>query len=196
MDLLLIVVLILLGCFGLHGYLRGLVRVVFSLAAVTLAVLLASWAAPYTEQFLRTQTPLYGFIQEKCMDVVDVGMEVAAGVVADVVVERVSWTLTFVLVTAALGMLARFLDIIAKLPGIGGVNHIGGLAVGLVEGLLVVWIMFYAIALCQGSEWGVELMESIQKDPFLKFLYDNNILNQVTAWFGQAVANIQGACRS
>ena len=177
MDLLLIVVLILLGCFGLHGYLRGLVRMVFSLAAVTLAVLLASWAAPYTEQFLRTQTPLYGFIQEKCMDVV-------------------SWTLTFVLVAAALGMLARFLDIIAKLPGIGGVNHIGGLAVGLVEGLLVVWIMFYAIALCQGSEWGVELMESIQKDPFLKFLYDNNILNQVTAWFGQAVANIQGACRS
>ena len=55
MDLLLIVVLILLGCFGLHGYLRGLVRMVFSLAAVTLAVLLASWAAPYTEQFLQPQ---------------------------------------------------------------------------------------------------------------------------------------------
>ena len=34
MDILLIVVLLILTGFGLHGYLRGLVRVLFSLFAI------------------------------------------------------------------------------------------------------------------------------------------------------------------
>lgn len=195
MDLLLIVVLILLGGFGLHGYLRGLVRMVFSLAAVSLAILLASWAAPYTAQFLKAQTPLYAFIQEKCMEAVKVDMGMAVDVVADLVVERIAWTLTFILVVAAFGLLAHALDIIAKLPGIDSINHIGGLIVGLAEGLLVVWILFYVIALCQGSEWGAQMMDSIQEDQLLKFLYDNNILDHITAWFGRAVVSIQGAYR-
>ena len=39
-NILLIIVLIVLGCFTLHGYIRGMVRMVFSLVAIVLTVVL------------------------------------------------------------------------------------------------------------------------------------------------------------
>ena len=51
MDLLLITVLVVVGGFGLHGYIRGMVRVVFSLAAVFVTIILSSFAAPYVAEF-------------------------------------------------------------------------------------------------------------------------------------------------
>ena len=38
MDILLIVTLVILGVFGLHGYIRGMVRMIFSLAAVLVTI--------------------------------------------------------------------------------------------------------------------------------------------------------------
>ena len=49
MDMLLVVVLVILAGFGLHGYLRGMVRVLFSLVAIFLTIGLATALAPYTE---------------------------------------------------------------------------------------------------------------------------------------------------
>ena len=66
MDMLLVAVLVIVAGFGLHGYLRGMVRVLFSLAAVFLTIGLATALSPYTEAFLRNQTPLYDTVREKC----------------------------------------------------------------------------------------------------------------------------------
>lgn len=183
MDILLIVTLIILGCFGLHGYIRGMVRMVFSLAAVLVTVVLASLAAPYAAEFLRTQTPLYDVIQEKCMEAVaaDIGLILEGSIeqIADMAVQRIAWVISFVLISILLGVLVHVLDIIAKLPGIDSINHIGGLAVGLLEGLLIVWILFFVITLCQGSHWGSQMMKEIHGNPLLKWLYESNVLEKV-----------------
>ena len=68
MDMLLVVVLVILAGFGLHGYLRGMVRVLFSLVAIFLTIGLATALAPYTEEFLRTKTPVYDTVKEKCKE--------------------------------------------------------------------------------------------------------------------------------
>ncbi len=243
-NILLIIVLIVLGCFALHGYIRGMVRMVFSLVAIVLIVVLASLAAPYTAEFLRTQTPLYDTIQEKCAEAVQsvieknmeeklpkqeelpgqpetpeqsqeaepeklqlFGMELppevqelftgnlaeqaralmedsglfeeAANQIADAVLLRLSWTLSFLIISILLGVLIHLLDIIAKLPGINSINHVGGLIVGALEGLVIVWILFFVITLCQGSHWGSGMMKEIQENPLLKLLYENNVIEQI-----------------
>ena len=243
-NILLIIVLIVLGCFTLHGYIRGMVRMVFSLVAIVLTVVLASLAAPYTAEFLRTQTPLYDTIQEKCAEAVQsvieknmeeklpeqeelpgqqetpehsqeaepeklqlFGMELppevqelftgnlaeqaralmedsglfeeAANQIADAVLLRLSWTLSFLIISILLGVLIHLLDIIAKLPGINSINHVGGLIVGALEGLVIVWILFFVITLCQGSHWGSGMMKEIQENPLLKLLYENNVIEQI-----------------
>ena len=66
--MLLVVVLVILAGFGLHGYIRGMVRVVFSLLAVFLTIGFATLLTPYIFEFFQTQTPLYDTIQEKCTE--------------------------------------------------------------------------------------------------------------------------------
>lgn len=190
MDVLLIVVLIIFGCFGLHGYLRGMVRMVFSLAATFLAIGLACWVTPYVAEFLQTQTPLQEFIQEKCTEALqaNIGLDLKGGIglgleggieqVASLATQRIAWVISFLLISILLGILVHVLDILAKLPVIESINHLGGLAVGLLEGLVVVWILLFVIVLCQGTEWGRAMMESMQENPLLRLLYENNVLEQ------------------
>lgn len=225
MDILLIVVLLILAGFGLHGYLRGLVRVLFSLVAVFLTIVLATAIAPYVAHFLQTQTPLYQTVKEKCVDylqsAVEDGMQQetqgwetgtvfgikmpeelqeifkentdaqgspveAAGVyeragdfVAGQVVQRLAWILSFALILALLSVVVHFLDLLAKLPILKNINRIGGLAVGLLEGLIVVWILFLAVFLCQGTEFGREMMDAIQGNAVLRLINDNNVLEHM-----------------
>lgn len=226
MDILLIVVLLIFAGFGLHGYLRGLVRVVFSLVAVFLSIGIATALAPYTAHFLQTQTPLYDTIQEKCTDylqatvddeiqhkaqgqeeisvfgmripqeIQEMFLENAAGqadsfmenagiyerigdFVAEQIIQRLAWVLSFVAVLILLAIVVHFLDIIARLPVLENINRIGGLAAGLLEGLIVVWILLFVIVLCQGTDFGREMMASVEGNFFLKALHENNLLEHL-----------------
>ena len=44
------------------------------------------------------------------------------------------------------------------------------------EGLLIVWIAFYIVALCSTGETGRVIVSYINQSAFLKELYENNIL--------------------
>ena len=68
MDMIFVAVVIILAGFGLHGYLRGLVQVLFSMVAIFLAIGLATVLTPYVSEFLQSKTPLYDAIQEKCTE--------------------------------------------------------------------------------------------------------------------------------
>ena len=98
--------------------------------------------------------------------------------VANLITQRIAWVLSFLLISILLGVLVHVLDILAKLPVIESINHFGGLAVGLLEGLVVVWILLFVVVLCQGTEWGRPMMESMQQNPLLRMLQENNVLEQ------------------
>ena len=226
MDIVLIVVLLILAGFALHGYLRGLVRVLFSLAAVFVAIGIATALEPYTAQLLKTQTPLDDTVRDNCTEylqsilekeiqnevkereevsilglelpqeiqhflegnateqagslIEDTGIyEKAGNFVADQVLHRLAWVLAFTVILILLAVAVHFLDVLAKLPVLRNINRAGGLAVGLLEGLVVVWILLLVIVLCQGTELGRKLMFSVETNAFLKFLNDNNMLEQL-----------------
>lgn len=227
MDMLLIVVLVILAGFGLHGYLRGMVRVLFSLMAIFLTIGLATALTPYTEQFLRTKTPVYDTVKEKCTEHIhqqteekreqgqkseqqkltlfgmqipeefqsffsehvtdgadklmeDIGVyEKLGDYAANFVLQRLAWILSFVITSILLSVIIHVLDLIARLPVLKSINHFGGLIIGLLEGVIVVWLLFFVVVLCQGSEFGREMMASIQQQPILKFLYDYNMIERL-----------------
>ncbi len=228
MDMLFLIVLVILAGFGLHGYLRGLVRVLFSLVAIFLTIGAATALAPYTAEVLKTRTPLYHTIQEKCTEYLQesasekiqqkdreeadenqdtvFGMEIPSEIqsflgesaaeqangllkdsgvyekagefVAEQILQRAAWTLSFFIVFVVMLILIHVLDLISKLPVLNSINHIGGLAIGLVQGVIIVWLLFLLIVFCQGNDWGRQMMEAIDDNIFLKFLYDNNLIEQ------------------
>lgn len=68
MNLLTIIVLIIFAISILHGYRRGFIKSLASMVSIILSIVLVNIATPYVTEFLKTQTPVYDYILEKCED--------------------------------------------------------------------------------------------------------------------------------
>lgn len=224
MSVLFAVVVIILAGFTLHGYIKGLVRVVFSLVSIFLAIVLTAWMTPYVSEIL-AKTPIYQNIQEKCVESIQektsaeieqqtgdqplqiAGIEIpkewqemlsqktaeaaddllgesgiyeeAGNYVAGVIINAMSCVITFIIVFLVLRILINILDIVAKLPVLNCMNHLGGMVAGVLEGIIVIWILFFAITLCQSSELCQGLLEDINRNSILKILYENNLVEHI-----------------
>ncbi len=74
-----------------------------------------------------------------------------------------------------LHLLDSFFDLLNKLPVLKEVNSFVGAVVGLVFALLVIWIFFAIVTLLGSTPFGANMLDSIAGNPFLNFLYNNNI---------------------
>lgn len=63
--LLIIIGLILVG-YTIHGYQKGMLRILFSLFSLLLTIIFVAWVTPYIGKFLKENTKVYQTIEEKC----------------------------------------------------------------------------------------------------------------------------------
>ena len=68
------------------------------------------------------------------------------------------------------------LNFVAKLPLIKEVNKIGGFAIGVVYGLVVLWAACLVLTACSSKPWAKEIFAAINKNSFLGFVYNNNLI--------------------
>ena len=94
-----------------------------------------------------------------------------------------------------LGFLFMSLKIISELPIIKVVNKIAGILVGACEGILFIWIGFLVLNYFEVGTISEFVTSSALSNPFMKVLYENNILEQLiqmfitkNAYFGQLVS--------
>lgn len=80
----------------------------------------------------------------------------------------------FCTVYVLLRLLIVITGVVARLPVIYQANKLLGLVVGLVEGILFVWILFAVVTAFGGQQWAVEALEDIGNSKILSFLYDNS----------------------
>lgn len=96
------------------------------------------------------------------------------------IIKVISFFITFIIITIVLRLTFFTLDFIANLPVIRGINKIAGLGIGLVQGVLIIWIAFFAVVFFAGNDISSILYAKIDANPFLKVLFDYNmILNYV-----------------
>jgi len=81
-----------------------------------------------------------------------------------------------VVVLIGLAVVSETLNLISKLPIINGLNKNAGLLVGLLHGLVIVWVGFLFITALGSSKLGQASFEQINNSSVLSFLYDNNLL--------------------
>ncbi len=89
----------------------------------------------------------------------------------------------FVVIWILLRVLMNVMDIFTKLPVIHGLNQIAGAVLGLAEGLFAVWAFFIILSLFSGSAAGSKLMDLINTNVWLRFLYQYNMIT----WFLKAM---------
>ncbi len=219
MNLLTAIVLVIMAICILRGYRRGFIKSLASMVSLIIAIVLVNLATPYVTEFLKSQTPVYDYILEKCektfavtqteekpkqddtvidqLPLPDVLKNVikesntpeyysalAAKSISDfvpkymasLILNIVSFVVTFILVMSFIWLAVTTLNIIAALPVLSGINRVLGLALGFLQGLIIVWISFLIITIFSSSDIGKQLMAMIVESPILSGLYESNLL--------------------
>lgn len=90
-----------------------------------------------------------------------------------------SFLLTLLIVAVLLCVLHHALKIVSYLPVIHTANVLLGLLMGIIKGLLVLWLMSLIITLFSTTAWASEVIEQIYENPYLTFLYEHNVILQL-----------------
>lgn len=63
-----------------------------------------------------------------------------------------------------------------KLPIVKWIDKIGGCCLGMIKGLIFIWVFFMILSITSTFEWSQEIIVQISQSGVLKLLYDNNLL--------------------
>lgn len=98
---------------------------------------------------------------------------------AGVIINALAYLISFVIVWAAIRVILLALDVVTLLPILHGINKLAGGALGLVYGVVLVWLAFLLVMiLCNGS-LGRQFFALISENPFLLFLYNGNVIMKI-----------------
>lgn len=96
---------------------------------------------------------------------------------ADMLINAVVSAVLFLIVFILIHLAVKWLDIIARLPIIHGLNHIAGAVMGLAYGLLLLWMALFLMKLFSATPTGGMLIEQVNQSRWLNFLYRYNLLS-------------------
>lgn len=99
------------------------------------------------------------------------------GYLADTVLKAAVFILLFLVVFIVLQILVIWLDLIAKLPILSGINKITGAMLGGAEALVFIWIFCLVLTVFSRTGFGSAALEQIDASPWLSWIYDHNILS-------------------
>lgn len=97
--------------------------------------------------------------------------------IGDIILNRIIFVLLFAIIWILLHIFLEIADAFTKIPVINGLNQIFGAILGLINSLVILWILCLFISSISGTFWGMKIMEQINDKWFLKFIYDNNLLS-------------------
>lgn len=98
---------------------------------------------------------------------------------ADKILNSIVFLLLFLAVYVLVRVVMKWLDIIARLPILSGMNKLAGAVLGGAEGLVFLWIAFLAITALSYTSWGMLMIKQIEASKWLSYLYGHNFLNIV-----------------
>ncbi|MCC8141181.1 MAG: CvpA family protein [Lachnospiraceae bacterium] len=181
--MLIIVVIIFLICI-LRGWIRGLLRLLFSLVSIVVLIGLISWATPYISNFFKNYTGIYDWIEERCAQrtggLLGIGLQLFSGssssTMADWILKGMSFLIALIVAWIIVRLIFRLLGLVNRVPVVKGINRALGLVGGAVEGYILVCLLFLFVSLISGTVFGETMVQNIESNPFLLFLYDSNIL--------------------
>lgn len=106
--------------------------------------------------------------------------EYVTGFLANLAVNILAVLLTFILSLLLVRIVSGLLGLMNKLPVIGKINRILGVAAGIAIGLLVVWGLLLLVTFLGLSTSFASLMEAIENSKISAFLYKHNLLMELS----------------
>ena len=102
--------------------------------------------------------------------------DAVSGELARLVIDVISLFLLYVLIRIALVFLRFILQGISKLPVFKQMDKMGGVALGSLEGLLTIYIVFAVLMLFHSSPQFTPVFDMIDNSLIARFFYENNFI--------------------
>ncbi len=141
------------------------------------------------ENMLIGALPLPAFIKEALIQNNNPAMYEALGItefrayVAAYITKMLLHALVFIIlmivISLLLHLIAKALDLVAKLPVLHTLNKLGGLIFGFVNAVIVLWLLCTFFTIISGSQLGKEIYRQINELEILKIIYDQNGLMRI-----------------
>lgn len=94
--------------------------------------------------------------------------------IASLIMNALAYAATLLVVWLIIRIVLGALSVFRNLPIVGTADHLLGLALGLIQGLLIVWGLFLVLSLFGATQFGAQLMREINDSVFLSTLYNMN----------------------
>lgn len=105
--------------------------------------------------------------------------EYLSAYVASGLIHGIIFLLAFIITMILMRVILYAVNLITDLPLIGMMDRAGGFAVGILHGIFWIAIFFLVLVLISDTTVGSMLMETIQSDAMLSWIYDKNTLVQI-----------------
>lgn len=99
-----------------------------------------------------------------------------ANCVTELIFNALSFVLVFFAVSVIMKIIIRCLNLLSRLPVIHTMNKMGGMLVGLLKGMIILWVICIVITILSGTEMGGYLFAQINESLFLRYIYDHNYI--------------------
>lgn len=176
--------ILFLGYGILDGYRKGLVKKGISLGASLLTLAVVYFASPYVAQFIEGILPHTFSLETLAGTDSDIYRmlylsgfgEAAEEYVYSFVSRVLALVITYMVVRILLKTVVLSLELMVKVPGLSLLNRLLGSAFGLLQQLLVLWMIFLVLAIFSHTGWGERLCELIRQSMCMEYLYEHNVL--------------------
>lgn len=101
------------------------------------------------------------------------------GFIATGILNVAAFLVSVLIVHLLLWLSISTLSILTNLPVIRVVNRVAGLALGLLQALLVLWLAFLILSLVSGTGIGMQLMKMVESSNWLNWLYQSNLFLEI-----------------
>ena len=108
---------------------------------------------------------------------VDSFFEYLGASLANMVLNLIVSVVLFAAVYFLIRFVIKWLDLMAHLPILSGMNQIAGALLGAVQGLAVLWAAGVALGFCSAAVWAQPLLAQIEGSIWLSYLYHHNLFN-------------------
>ena len=107
--------------------------------------------------------------------------------IASIILNILTFAVTLAATQAAVWALLSALHVFARIPVLREINHAGGLAIGFLQGIAIVWLLLLVLSLFSGTEPGMRIMKVLDENILLKPLFETNIFLRIVTG---AITNI------
>lgn len=186
----------------LYGHRKGLIRMLSPLLSLLVSLILTKILTPAIAPVLRTNPSLRAWTQHWLGSLTQQREAAAEGAnvfyqmlgldqfrnyladrLLDFVIGIAVFLLMFLLSIFIVKFLCKALDIFSRLPILNGMNRMAGAALGLLEALIYLWLLFMLLAILPENMLSRSVALQIQHSQLLQFVRDGNLLVMILRFF-------------